>query len=284
MSRVWLVGVGVFAAAAGAASAKADEWSHQYELKGRAELRLTTDDGSVRVETGDVPRIEAEVRTEGWTIGPGEVTITESQTGAAVAIEVRMPRRPHSGHEWGRRTVKLLVRVPRDADLDIRTGDGSVEVEPVTGRVTIATGDGSIKATGLHGQIKLHTGDGSIHATGLEGRLHADTGDGQVNVSGRFEGLDVRTGDGHIDAEVERGSKVSEGWSLSSGDGGISMRIPEDLGAELDAHSGDGGIVLDAPVTVTGAVSANSVRGKLAGGGGSLRVRTGDGSIHLQRL
>jgi hypothetical protein len=35
---------------------------------------------------------------------------------------------------------------------------------------------------------------------------------------------------------------------------------------------------------VTGTVSANAVRGTLAGGGGSLRVRTGDGSIHLQRL
>jgi Putative adhesin len=282
MSKAWLVGVGIFAVAA--ASAQADEWSRQYELKGRPELRLTTDDGSVRVEAGDGPRIEAEVTTEGWKIGPGEVTITESQTGDGVAIEVRVPRRQHSGHDWGRRSVKLVVRVPREADLDIRTGDGSVDVEPIAGRITIATGDGSIKAAGLHGQIKLHTGDGSIHATGLEGRLQADTGDGQVNVSGRFEGLDLRTGDGHIDAEVERGSKVSEGWSLSSGDGGISMRIPEDLGAELDAHSGDGSIVLDAPVTVTGTVSANAVRGKLAGGGGSLRVRTGDGSIHLQRL
>ena len=83
---------------------------------------------------------------------------------------------------------------------------------------------------------------------------------------------------------MESGSKVAEAWSLASGDGGITMRIPEDLGAELDAHAGDGSIVLDAPVTVTGTVSPSSVRGTLAGGGGPLRVRTGDGSIHLRRL
>ena len=282
MRKAGWVGLAVLVGAA-ASSAGADDWSRQYALKGRPELRLATDDGSVRVEAGDGQEIEARVTTEGWKIGSGEVTITESQTGDRVTIEVRLPRR-HDGWDMGRRSVKLVVRVPREADLDIRTGDGAVDVEPISGRVTIATGDGSITAAGLHGEIRLHTGDGSIRATGLEGRLRADTGDGHLNVRGRFEGLDLRTGDGHIDADVERGSKVSEAWSLTSGDGGITLRIPDDLGADLDAHSGDGSIVLDAPVTVTGTVSPRAIRGKLAGGGGPLRVHTGDGSIRLQRL
>ena len=281
MGKTGWVGLGILVVAA--SSASADDWSHQYALKGRPELHLTTDDGSVRVEVADGPQIEAQVTTVGWKIAPGEVTITESQTGDKVVIEVRLPQR-HSFFDMGHRSVKLLVRVPREADLDVRTGDGSVNVEPVSGRVSITTGDGSITAAGLHGEVKLHTGDGSIRATGLEGRLQADTGDGSMNVRGRFDHLELRTGDGHIDAEVERGSKGSDGWSLASGDGGINLRLPEDLGAELDAHSGDGSIVLDAPVTVTGTISSRTVRGKLAGGGGPLRMHTGDGSIRLQRL
>jgi len=281
MGKTGWVGLGILAVAA--SSASADDWSRQYALKGRPELRLLTDDGSVRVEVGAGPQIEAQVTTEGWKIGPGEVIITESQVGDKVVIEVRVPQR-HSFFDMGHRSVKLLVRVPSEADLDVRTGDGAVNVEPISGRVTITTGDGSITAAGLHGEIKLHTGDGSIRATGLEGRLEADTGDGSMNVRGRFDRLDLRTGDGHIDAQVERGSKVSDGWSLASGDGGITLHLPDDLGAELDAHSGDGSIILDAPVAVTGTVSASVVRGKLAGGGGPLRVHTGDGSIRLQRL
>jgi hypothetical protein len=280
MRKAGWVGLGILAAAA---SAGADDWSQSYAVKGRPELRVATDDGSVRVETGTDPQIEAQVTTVGWTIGPGAVTITESQTGDRVVIEVRLPRHQNS-FDWGHRSVKVLVRIPHEADLDIRTGDGAVNVAPISGKVTVSTGDGSITADGLHGDIRLHTGDGAIRATGLEGRLEADTGDGHMNVRGRFEGLNLRTGDGHIDADVEHGSKVTEGWSLSSGDGGITMRIPEDLGADLDAHAGDGSIVLDAPVTVTGSVSASAVRGKLAGGGGPLRVHTGDGSIRLQRL
>ena len=275
--------VGLLALAASASLAGADEWSRQYALKGRPELRLSTDDGSVRVVVGTGSQIEAQVTTEGWTIGPGEVTVTESQTGDRVVIEVRLPRRFSMFGHRGRRSVKLVVRVPSEADLDIRTGDGSVELAPISGRVTVSTGDGSISAEGLRGEIRLHTGDGSIRATGLDGRLQADTGDGSMRVRGRFESLDLRTGDGRIEAEVESGSKVSAAWSLSSGDGGITLRIPEDLGAELDARAGDGRVVVDVPVTVTGKVSRSAVRGKLAGGGGSLRLHTGDGSIRLQR-
>jgi DUF4097 and DUF4098 domain-containing protein YvlB len=263
--------------------ARADEWSHQYPVQGRPDLRLTTDDGSVRVEVGTSSQIEAQVTTEGVKIAPGEVTIEESQAGDHVTIEVRL-KEHHSFFNLGRRSVKVLVRVPAESDLDVRTGDGSVDVEPISGRIAITTGDGSIRAAGLHGEIRLHTGDGSIKATGIDGRLRADTGDGHMDVRGRFEALDLRTGDGSIAAEVERGSKVAEAWSLSSGDGGITLRIPEDLGAELDAHAGDGSVTVDAPVTVTGTVSESAVRGKLAGGGAPLRLHTGDGSIRLQRL
>jgi hypothetical protein len=35
---------------------------------------------------------------------------------------------------------------------------------------------------------------------------------------------------------------------------------------------------------VAGSISPSSVRGKLGAGGPPLRVQTGDGSIHLQRL
>ena len=105
-----------------------------------------------------------------------------------------------------------------------------------------------------------------------------------MNVRGRFDALDLRTGDGGIEAAAETGSKVEAAWSLSSGDGGITLRLPEGLGAELDAHTGDGGIVFDKPVTVTGAISRNEVRGTLGAGGLPLRIRTGDGGIRLLGL
>jgi hypothetical protein len=281
MRVAWLAVLALVGLAAG--PARGDEWSHRYPLKGGADLHVKTDDGSVRIETSDAPEIAARVTTEGWKIAPDEVTITESQSGDRVDIEVRLPKR-YGFTGIGHRSVKVVLQVPKRADLDVRTGDGSVQVQPVSGRLSISTGDGGITVDGLQGEIQLHTGDGSIRATGLAGQLKADTGDGQLNVRGRFDQLDLSTGDGGIEAVVEPGSKVDKAWSLKSGDGGITLRVPEDLGAEIDAHTGDGHIELDKPISVTGTIGRSSVKGTLGAGGQPLRIHTGDGSIRLQRL
>lgn len=276
----WLAGLSLIALVA--PSAWADEWSHQYPLKGRPDVHVKTDDGSVRIDTGAGAAIEAQVTTRGWRIAPGEVTITESQTGDRVDIEVRLPKGVHIG--MGNRSIDVVLRMPKEADLEVHTGDGSIVAQPVTGRVSLSTGDGSITVDGLQGEISLHTGDGSIRATGLSGRLKADTGDGSMNVRGRFDVLDLRTGDGGIDAAAEPGSKVEAAWSLRSGDGSITLRVPDGLGAELDAQSGDGSISVDKPVTVSGTIREHAIRGALGPGGLPLQIYTGDGSIRLSGL
>jgi hypothetical protein len=281
MREAWLSGLVLFALAA--TSARSDEWSHRYPLKGRPDLHVKTGDGSVRIESGAGTEIEARVTTVGWRIAPDEVTVTESQTGDRVDIEVRPPKES-SWFGTGNRSISVVVRLPKQADVEVQTGDGRIEIEPVSGRISLSTGDGSIRADGLQGETRMHTGDGSVEATGLAGRLEARTGDGPMKVRGRFDVLNLHTGDGGIEATVEPGSKVEAAWSLESGDGGVTLRLPEGFGADLDAHTGDGGIVLEKPVTVSGTVRENSVRGKLGTGGLPLRIRTGDGRIRLLGL
>ncbi len=277
MRMAWLAGLSLVALAA--SPARSDEWSHKYPFKGRGDLHLKTGDGSVRIEAGDASEIEARVTTEGWRIAPGGLTITESQTGDRVDIEVRQPNT--IGFRTGHRSILVSLRVPKEADLEVQTGDGNIDVQPVSGHLKLSTGDGNIIANGLGGEIRLHTGDGSIAVTALSGRLQADTGDGEMNVHGRFDVLDLRTGNGGIEASVEPGSKVEAQWSLRSGDGGITLRLPQDLGADLDAHTGDGSIVLEKPVTLTGSIRENTVRGKLGPGGLPLKIHTGNGPIRL---
>jgi len=102
-------------------------------------------------------------------------------------------------------------------------------------------------------------------------------------VRGRFDTLNLKTGDGHIDAEAQSGSKMASSWSARSGDGTITLRLPSSFSAELDAHTGDGRISLDFPVTISGELSASTVRGKMGAGGSPLLIRTGDGSIRIDR-
>jgi DUF4097 and DUF4098 domain-containing protein YvlB len=266
------------------APARADEWSKTYAITARADLRVGTDDGDVTIVSSDQKQINARVTTEGYKIGPTDVRIEEHQDGDHVVLNVKLP---HFNWAWwaGRHhSVRIEVHVPRDLDLDVHTGDGNVSAQSVAGRIRIDTGDGHVNATGLKGDVSMHSGDGHVTASGLDGSLIVDTGDGHINVDGRFDSLNLKTGDGNIEARVMNGSKVGTSWRLHSGDGRINVSLPSDLNADLEAHTGDGHITLDVPISVSGSLSRSSIHGKLNGGGGTISISSGDGSIHVQKL
>jgi DUF4097 and DUF4098 domain-containing protein YvlB len=281
MRYIWLMAA-VLATVAAAKPARADTWSKTYNVTGKPELVVDADDGAVVILARDENQIEAHVTTSGWRLG-SDLQIHENQAGNRVEIELRTSH-VHF-HLFGvNRSIRLELSVPRSADLDIHTGDGSITCDPVSGNIRLDTGDGSVSATGLAGNLRLHSGDGSINASGLDGALDANTGDGRVAVRGRFDSLSLRSGDGSIDASAAEGSKISGEWSVRTGDGSVTLRLANSFAADLDAHTGDGRVTLDFPVTVSGALSGSTIRGKLNGGGPPLYVRSGDGSIRIEKL
>ena len=154
---------------------------------------------------------------------------------------------------------------------------------PREGRVNLRTGDGKIDLAGLKGDMDLHTGDGSENLEGVDGKLHASTGDGHITANGRFDELELKTGDGHVDVRADTGSTLAAGWRLETGDGSVTLESLRDLSADVSLHTSDGHIDLDMPITTEGKIRENEVHGKLNGGGNSLTIHTGDGSIHLRK-
>jgi DUF4097 and DUF4098 domain-containing protein YvlB len=142
-------------------------------------------------------------------------------------------------------------------------------------------GDGHISVRNAKGDIRLATGDGHIEATGLDGRLDASSGDGRIEVDGRLDSLNLKTNDGSVDARVLRGSRMATGWNVRSGDGTVTLRLPADFRADLDAHTGDGRIRNEFEIVTSGKISRSEMRGRLNGGGPTLTARTGDGSIQI---
>lgn len=269
-----------------AAPARADQWEKTYKLAGKPDLRVDTNDGPIEVRSSSSPEIRARVWTSGWRISSDEVRIMrETQEGNRVEIEVRVPRVRWS---WGfssiHREVSIELIVPREANLDLHTGDGHVTAREVTGDIRIDTGDGNVTADELHGNLRLHSGDGHIEGSGCDGMLDADTGDGHMRIRGRFDGLKMHTGNGSITVDAMTGSKMTGEWSLRTGDGSVTLRLPDGFSAELDAHTGDGTISSQLPITVSGAINRSTLRGNLNKGGGTLLVRTGDGSIRIEKI
>jgi len=245
--------------------ASAEEWSKTYSLSGKPDLRIETTDANIRVTTWAQHTIEAKVITNRYKIGEGGIRVEEHQTGDSVEIEVHYPHH-NFNFEWGSgHRVEIIVQMPREGNVNLRTGDGKIELAD------------------LKGTMNLHSGDGSESLEGVDGKLHASAGDGHIRASGRFDELELKTGDGHVDAIAKPGSTLGANWRLESGDGSVSLEVPPDLSADVDLHTGDGHIDLDMPVSTEGKIRQNEVHGKLNGGGSLLTIHTGDGSIHLRK-
>ena len=258
----------------------------RFTIDGTGDVRVATFDGSIEIQSWDRPEVVIEIEKRGPSKSAVEdLEITSQQKGNLIELEVKRPRNESFSGIGLHRTAsaRLIVNVPRETDVRARSGDGSIRIERVTGRLDLRTGDGSIRASDVSGELTLDTGDGSITVEGVEGRLSVDTGDGSVNVAGRLGSLKLHTGDGSVVYRGEPGSAMTEPWEITTGDGGVTLYLPADFGAELDAHTGDGTIRNDLNVdNAGGEKERRTLRGRLGAGGKLLRVRTGDGAIRLK--
>ncbi len=298
--RLGTAGASLLLMALSAPSSRADDVVKSYAVSGRANVRVDTNDGSVHVTSGDNRQVEFRVEFQGYVLDK-DLRIESHQDGNAVELTARLMG--HWGFSWGHnsRNLHIEVRMPKEGDLTVQTGDGAVQADSISGTVNVHTGDGSVKANALSGTIDLHTsdgsitvdtlkgdirlrtGDGSIEARDLDGRVDADSGDGHIRLVGRFDALGIKTGDGSVDARVLPGSKMQSSWTIRTGDGSVDIVLPGDFQANIDATTGDGHISLGIPVTVEGTFSKSEIRGKMNGGGQPLTIHTGDGSIRLSK-
>ena len=281
-------------------SGSTDEWTKTFNLERAAKVRVETGDANIHVTAGEGGSIVARVTTEGWKIGGDGISIIDRQNGDQVDIEVRFPRHTFQMN-WRNRRVDIEIKVPRAADLDLHTGDGNVDVRGVNGTILVRsgdgnlnlselqgtlradTGDGNIEMQNVRGDLTLHTGDGRIDVSGVDGAFRAETGDGRVRVNGRFDVLDVKTADGGIEATANEGSKLEANWRLNTGDGNLTLSLPATIAADVELRTSDGNIDFDLPVMVSGRQGRKEVHGQINGGGKLLSLKTGDGSIRLEK-
>jgi len=292
--RAWAAAVGVASLAAGGCVVSVDSQGHtareerRFDVVGVPDVHLTTFDGSVEVRSWDRDEVLVEVEKRGPTSeAVASIEVVAEQAGSRIQLEVRRPAGGTRVLGFGlhaSRSARLIATVPRRSNVVARSGDGSIRIARVEGRLELRTSDGSIRGSELTGDLVVHTSDGSVSLQEVAGALDLTTGDGGINVAGLFERLNARTEDGSVTIRAEPGSEMTADWSIATGDGSVLLYLPRDFRAQLDAHTGDGRISsdLDVTFTVTGTIERNTLRGSLGDGGNVLRVRTGDGTIRLR--
>jgi DUF4097 and DUF4098 domain-containing protein YvlB len=240
----------------------------RFQTPGKPEVTLATFDGSIEIRAWNRAEVEVVIEKRGVDKGSiADLQVEATQSGDRISVEVKRPHRQGGIHFGPSPSAKLIVPLPAASDVNAHSGDGSIDVERLTGRIELRSGDGSIRARELAGDVTVNTGDGSI---AIDGKLAA---------------VRARSGDGSVTIHAAPGTSPSADWDISTGDGSVTLEIPDGFDGELDAHTGDGGVhVEDVTVSnVTGEIRRNSIRGRLGSGGHEVRVRTGDGSITVRR-
>jgi len=282
--------------------AQAEEYSKSYAVSGRPTVHVHVDDSSLRVITSDTRQVDFNVKREGTSgleLGRG-LKINSQQDGDHVELSV--VHQPGIAIMSTDRHLMTEVHMPRDADLQIETRDGSVDLAAVNGNVTIHSADGAINASqltgkieiqsadgaimtdSLKGDVRLHSTDGAITVTHLDGQCDVTSTDGALRAEGRFDSLRLVSTDGSVVAKVAEGSRMTSAWSIRTVDGSVNVSLPQNFQANINASTRDGHIKLALPVTVQGEISQSKVQGTLNGGGPELTLKSTDGSIRLGSL
>jgi len=252
------------------------------------ELHLYTFDGAVEVRSWDRPEVRVEIEKRGQDKeAVGRIEVLADRTGDRVQVEARHPGRAGVFVGIGTFTspsARFIVSVPRQTNLVVRSGDGSVTVERVDGRLELRTADGVVRATETSGELLAETGDGSIQLDEVTGRVEARTNDGSIRISGTPGALRARTGDGSIVLRIRRGAVMIDDWMAATGDGSVSVELPEGFSAEIEADPGGDGRARSEITLVNasgGTREQRILRGRLGDGGRRMVLRTGDGTIRL---
>jgi lia operon protein LiaG len=185
-----------------------------------------------------------------------------------------------------------------DGDISVDVQAARVTTEHTRGRLTLDTGSGGVSVTGAEGEVSLDVGSGGVTVSGVRGpSLRIDAGSGSVRGSDidvrelvadvgsggvRFERIKaprVKLDAGSGGAELDLLADIDD-VTIDTGSGGVTIRLPAAVGAEVEIETGSGGIDSDFPVQMN-KWERNYLRGKIGDGKGRIRIESGSGNVRL---
>jgi DUF4097 and DUF4098 domain-containing protein YvlB len=292
----------LFASAAAFASSPQGTFDKTLQVSGPVDLEVLTHSGDVTVRAG----------SSGSVVIHGKIYVGDHWFGGrreddVHAIEQNPPIRQQGNSihidyvNYRNISVDYEITVPTETTVRTHSGSGDQIIEGTKGNVDVQTGSGDVKLARLNGEIRLQTGSGNLRAREISGSVKGGTGSGDVEIAETGSGdIDLHTGSGNITArgvqggfhgETGSGDVTAEGaqtgtWDIRTGSGNVHVRLPDNAGFDADISTSSGTVDVGQPIemTVQGRIgdSHKSIRGKVHGGGPTLRVHTGSGDIHIQ--
>ena len=247
-------------------------------------LRVETKNGEIAVEGWDkdtihveaVKRVERRVGGIGWIFNKLNIPLNDSSEATiedyvklvsidllredgGMLLEAKAPT-TQAGINL---RVDYTIHLPNRASLDLRTSNGRVNVANIDGEVTARTTNGRVDYAGIEGPVTARTSNGRVTIEGVNGPVVASTSNGRVEVS-------------------HAGPLLDHPIQCDTSNGSITIALAEDSAFNVDAMTSNGRVHSTFAVDGRGDAQKRRVIGAVGGGGPEVRLRTSNGSIHIE--
>jgi DUF4097 and DUF4098 domain-containing protein YvlB len=229
-----------------AATASAQDFQKPYQLASGGTIRIGNISGEISIKGYDGATVIVTGRKEGADVDL--VQIEDRSTSGGVDVTVHYPNNCHNCNV----SVNFQIQVPRSVSYRfdrIRSVSGDVDVSGITGSLNASTVSGSVRVTDLAGSVSAHSVSGDV----------------EVQLS-RLEGVDD--------------------MSFNTVSGGVTVKLPAGLDANIEMSSFSGSIDTDFPIQIheDRYTSSRRASGQVGSGARRLKMSTVSGSLSLRQI
>jgi hypothetical protein len=190
-----------------------------------------SEDGNVRVSIKEIADVSSEEKAKELF---EKLDVIIRQSGNNVFVNVKKKKR-FSGIKELRLSFELSV--PRNYNVGLNTGGGSIDVVELVGNADLNSGGGNITIRHIEGNGEAKTGGGKIRMSNISGNAKASTGGGSIKIEGVLKDVSAKTGGGSIEIMGSEGH-------VSANTGGGSVRVGGSNGP-VSVNTGGGGIDIE---------------------------------------
>lgn len=217
-----------------------------FATKRAPRLVVETFNGDVEVKTGAAGATKARVvkSARAATKEAAEEDLKKVEVQLTLEADtIRVTAKQLDPQAQTNRATSVLIVVPPDARLDLRSSNGKLTASGPVGAVKAATSNGSIEVKDTKGALELRTSNGAIDVKGAKGKVDVKTSNGGIRFAGSLdEGSHTfQTSNGNVTLTLPAGSKFSLDGQTSNGKVTTSFPLSKADGKRKTSLKGDVG-------------------------------------------
>jgi hypothetical protein len=158
--------------------------------------------------------------------------------------------------------------------------NSAVTGDTVGGTAAVETSFANVDLRGVKGGARVTAGNAAIRMVGIGGEVYAKTSFAGITVEDAGGPVTVENANGSVTVAAKAG-QACQPIAIQTSFAPVRVAVPAGLGYTVSGRTSFGRIHSEPEMTVSGAIAADSVSGKIAGGGCEMRLVNQSGNIDI---